>query len=89
MCDEDVFITVSIVVRDGDTHAGLRFTISAVSTAGKQGMVVKSGVALIDPELIGGLVVGDVDVEPAVTVEISGHDAESVAETQPRFPLRG
>ena len=40
----------------------------------------KRAVALIQPQMIRRAVVGDEDVDPAVAVEIAGHDAETVAD---------
>ena len=44
--------------------------------AGQQRRVLERAVVLVDPQLIRLAVVGDVDVDPAVAVEVGGRDAE-------------
>ena len=44
--------------------------------AGQQRRVLERAVVLVDPQLVGLAVVGDVDVDPAVAVEVGGRDAE-------------
>ena len=46
------------------------------ATAGEEGGVLEASVAVVDPQQVVGHVVGDVDVEVAVVVEVLGNHAE-------------
>ncbi len=74
---EQVFVAVAVEVGGVDPHAGLRLAVRVERAPGEQRRVRERAVAAIDPELVGQAVVGDVEVEPAVAVEVPAHDAES------------
>ena len=71
-------LPVAVVVADGDAHAGLGFGVGGEGDAGLDGDVLEGAVVLVLVEGGGGGVVGDVDVGPAVVVEVGGADAEAV-----------
>src|SRR5260370_31705532 len=75
---DEIEVGVEIVVGGGDAHAGLRFAVGAESAARIHGNVNEGAVFLILIERAGGGIVGDVNVRPAVVVEIGGEHAEAV-----------
>ncbi len=75
---DDVEQAVAVEVADGDAHAGLRLAVGRVGDAGFDGQVFEGAVLLVLIEGGGGGVVGDVDVGPAVVVEIGDDDGEAV-----------
>ena len=75
---DDVEEAVAIEVSDGDAHAGLGLAIGRVGDAGFDGHILECAVLLVLVEGGGGGVVGDVDVGPAVVVEVGDADAESI-----------
>ena len=75
---DDVEEAVAVVVADGDAHAGLRLAVGRVGDAGFDGHIFERAVLLILVEGGGGGVVGDVDVGPAVVVEVGDADAERI-----------
>src|SRR5437660_1165721 len=75
---DDVEIAVEIVIGGGDAHAGLGLTVGAEGAASFHGNVDKFSIVLVLVKGAGGGVIGDVNVGPAVVVEIGGEDAEAV-----------
>ena len=75
---DDVEQAVAVEVTDGDAHAGLGFAIGRVGDAAFDGFVLEGAVALVAIEGGGGGVVGDIDVGPAVVVEIGDGYREAV-----------
>src|SRR5205823_5926208 len=73
---------VSIVVEIGgiDAHARFRFAQLVYRRTRQQRGFLERAVALIDPQQILDAVVGDVNVDPAVAVEVGGRYAERWAE---------
>ena len=67
---DDVEETVAVEVADGDAHACLGFAVGGVGDAGLDGDIFERAVFLVLIERCGGRVVGDVDVGPAIIVEV-------------------
>src|SRR5262249_5903964 len=76
---DDVEIAVEIVVRGGDAHASLRLAVGAERTARFHGYVGELAVLSVLIKSAGGGIVGDVDVRPAVIVEISREYTETIS----------
>src|SRR5262249_52767106 len=75
---DDIEISVEIVVSGGDAHSSLRFAIGAESAAGFHGDVGEfSGLGILLERARGGIV-GDVDVRPAIVIEVRGEDTKAV-----------
>ncbi len=85
---EDVLIAVVIDIADGESHAGFRLAVIVDGRAHFKGDVDKTALG-VEPELIGFTVVGDVDVDPAVVVEIAADDAESLTDSAGQAGGRG
>src|ERR1700730_98307 len=75
---KNVQVTIAVEIGNGRTHAGLFFPIFVEGGAGEGGYVGKGAVAIVAVENAGGAVASDVDVRPAVFVEIERGNAESV-----------
>ena len=84
--DEDVGIAVGVRIADGKSHAAFGLAVHVERDAGEQRVVYECAVALIDPKLVGHPVVRDVEVQPAVTVEVGACNTEpgSVGSRDPR-----
>src|SRR6266851_5470037 len=74
---DEIEIAVEIVIGGGDAHAGLRLAVGAESAARFDGDVGESAVFFVLIERAGRGIVGDVNVRPAVVVEIGGEHAEA------------
>src|SRR5229473_3114309 len=77
ICFDEIEIAVEIIIGGGDAHARLGLAVGAESAACFYGDVGESAVLLILIESAGGGIVGDVNVRPAVVVEIGGEHAEA------------
>jgi hypothetical protein len=71
-----VVAAVTVVVAGVDPHAGLRVAVRRQRAPGEQRHLLERAVMLVDPQLVAGPVVGDVEVGPAIAVEVVGHDAQ-------------
>src|SRR5207344_276747 len=71
-------MSVAVVVPCVDTHPGLRPAIAAQCDAGFQAFLSKGAIPIVMKQQVGGGVVPDVDVGPAVVVQISKQHAKSV-----------
>ena len=78
--DDDVEQAVAVVVAHVDPHAGLGPALVAERGAGEQRDVLEGAVALVVEEEVGLVVVGDVDVLPAVVVDVAEDHAEAGAD---------
>ena len=76
---EDVQVAVGIEVADGQAHAGLLLPVLAEGDAGLEALLGEGAVVVVAEQQAGRGVAGDVDVGPAVAVEIGGGDGEGVA----------
>ena len=74
--DEDVLVAVLVEVARVHAHARLEPPFGADRRAGEERGIHEPPVALIDPQLIRSAVVGDVDVDPSIAVEVGGGDAQ-------------
>src|ERR1043165_8744060 len=80
MSDKDILGTVAIKVSCIHTHTGLCSSIPVYSRAGQQCFVFESAVLLVNPELVGIAVICNVDVGPAIIVEVSRNHAQRMSE---------
>src|SRR6476646_10513708 len=71
---DDVEIAVHVVVGSRDAHARLRFAVGAQSASRFDGDVFEFAVPFVLIEGAGRGVVRDVNIRPAVVVEVSGQD---------------
>ena len=76
MGHEQVFVPVVVGVARIDAHAALSRAVRAQRGSGQQAGVSERPVLLVDPEQVLVSVVGHVDVDPAVPVEVGGRNAE-------------
>src|SRR5205814_3575734 len=70
--DDEIVVAVVVEITGVHAHARLRFAFGAQGGARQQGGVLERAVSLVDPELVRQTVVRDVDVDPAVAVEVCG-----------------
>jgi len=75
---DEIEIAVEIVIGGGDAHAGLGLAVGAERAAGFESDVREGAVLFVLIERAGGGIVGDVNVRPAVIVEIGSEHAEAV-----------
>ena len=78
ICLHEIEVAVEIVVGGGDSHAGLRLAVGAQGATGFERDVDELAIFLVLVEGAGGGVVGNVDVGPAVVVEIGGEHAKTI-----------
>ena len=76
---QQVDVSVSIEVFAGDAHAGDGHTAIVVRAADPRRHVLEGAVAPVAPQEARRLIVGDVQVDPAVAVEVARQDPEAVA----------
>jgi len=75
---DEIEVAVKIVIGRGDAHAGLGLAISAQRAASFERNVGENAVPLILIERACRGIVGDIDVRPAIVVEIGSEHAEAV-----------
>ena len=75
---DDIEHAVPVEVAYRDPHTGLGSAVGGVGYAGFDGDVFEGAVFLVLVEGGGGGVVGNVDVGPAVTIEVGHSDGEGV-----------
>ena len=75
----EILVAVAVEVARGDSHAAFGVAGGVEGGSGQQPFVGEGAVAAIDPQLIRGGVVGDVEIQPAVAVVVSGRHAEARA----------
>ena len=86
MGDEEIQAAVLIGIAERDAHPGLCFPGAVERQAARQGLIGEAPIALIDPELVGLHVVGDVDVNPAIPGQIEAdHPVAGQALGDPRL----
>ena len=72
-------VAVTVEVRHIDTHGCLRPTATIEADSGKERLVDERPIALIDPELIDPPVIGDIEVDATVAVELEArHERRDV-----------
>jgi len=74
---DEIEIAVKIVIGSGNAHAGLGLTVGAERTTSFDGDVRECAVLFVLIERARGGVVSDVNVRPAIVVEIGGEDTET------------
>ena len=70
---------VAVAIFGVDAHARLGLTSLVERGPGGFGGVLECTVPLVEEEKVGVHVVGDVEVDPAVAIEVGGDDPKSVA----------
>ena len=76
---EDVEPSVAVVIGDANTHAGLFMAVVVVGAAGHHGDIGECAVVIVVEENAGLRVHGDINVRPAVVVEIIGNGGDGVS----------
>src|ERR1700733_2809283 len=74
----NVEFAVAIIVADGNTHARLRLCLSRKRRASLDGDIAKRSVLLIQIKGCRRRIVSDVNIRPAVVVQIRSSDAQSI-----------
>src|SRR5262245_8657024 len=74
--DEQVFVAVLVEIAGVDAHAAFGLTVSAKRRASEQRSIRERAAVPVHPQLIRRAIIGDVNVDPAVAIEVRGHDAE-------------
>ena len=74
MGHKQVFVAVGIEVASIDAHAGLRNPPVIQRDTCQDRHVSEGAVLLVDPQLVLLTIVGDIDVDPPVGVNASGHN---------------
>src|SRR5207244_7111990 len=70
---------IAVEVRYSDTHACLQRPVKVISYAGLNSSLLEGPVVFVAIEQAGRHIAGDIDVRPAVIVEVRGRYSESVA----------
>ncbi len=78
ICFNQIEIAIQIIIRCRDPHAGLRLSIRAQSASCFDCDVLKFPVLLVLVERAGGGIVGDINIGPAIVVEICSQHSEAV-----------
>ena len=74
--DEQILVAVVVGVAGVHAHAGLGLAVGAERGARQQPEVLERAVLLVHPQQVRLAVVGDVEVDPAVAVEVGGRHAQ-------------
>ncbi len=77
--DEEVLVAVAVGVAGGDPHPRLRPAELVERHSPGESHLLQLAAAETAPELVRLAVVGDVEIEPAVAVEVAGHHAQPLA----------
>lgn len=77
ICDDDIGQLVVVDVGDGDSHAALALSGGISGDTAEYSFFFEGSVVLIDPEEVWMSIVGDENVDPAVTVPVAGGSSES------------
>jgi len=80
MSHKDVFITVAVKITRIHAHARFGLPVPIDSNPSKQSFVPERAVLLIDPQLIWVSIIGDVQIYPSVSIEISRDHSERATE---------
>ena len=76
--DENIEEPVAVVVANGDAHAGLSASRLVQSGSGEHAHFGERSIVIVVEQQIGIAVVGDVNVRPAIVIEVAEHDTETV-----------
>ena len=77
IADQDVLIAVVVHILDHDPHARLGDAAEVPIATGPDRELLELQVTSVHPEVVGHSVVGDEEVEAAVTVGVDRRDSES------------
>ena len=72
--DKDIEVAIVVVIADRSTHAPLFGSVPAIGHARAEALVHKGSVALILVQIVGGRVISDENIGPAIAVEIAKND---------------
>ena len=76
---EDVEPAIAVVVGNSDAHAGLLMTAVAVGAIGHDGDIGKCAVMVVLKQDAGLGIDGDIDIRPAIVVEVIGDGSDGIA----------
>ena len=76
---ENIEVAVGVEIADADTHAGLLLAILIQRHAALQTALGERAVVVVAEQQAGRRVARDVDIGPAVAIEIGGHGGQRVA----------
>ncbi len=74
---KDVLVTIVVHIGDIDTHGSLSLAFRIDRTTGQQGVVPEGAVPIVHEQQIGHAVVGDVEIGPAIEVEVGRSDTQA------------
>ena len=74
--DQDVDIAVPVEVLGGNAHARARHSIRGIGCPRDQSSLGEGSIPLVEPEVVGCTIVGDVEVDPPVLIEVAADDPE-------------
>ena len=74
MGHEQVVVAVRVEVARVDAHAGLWAPSMIQRDPRQQRLVPERAIVLVDPELVLHVVVGNIEVDPPIGVDVGGHD---------------
>ena len=77
---------VAVVVCYGHTHACLCLAVEIVGHTGGNAALVKRAVATVAIKQTRCLITGDIEIGPAIVIEIGDNDAESVTSAGLEIP---
>ena len=75
---EDVQVAIGVVVADGEPHASLLLPILVERDSDLQTSLGERAIAIVAEQEAGRGVAGDVNIRPAVTIEIGGDGGERI-----------
>ncbi|MDZ7638514.1 MAG: hypothetical protein U5J83_09745 [Bryobacterales bacterium] len=76
---KEVVVSVAIHIASGDAHPGARNAVLTMGSAIFQAGFDKPAILLVDPQQVGHAIVGDIEIQPTVTVEVRSGDAQAGA----------
>src|SRR5207248_3941101 len=76
---DDMQVAVEPEIADGEPHAGLLHPIFTQSHSALYALFAESSVAIIAKEQTRRRIAGDINIRPAVVIEIRGHGGQAIA----------
>ena len=76
MGNEQVLVAIVIEIAGIDAHAGFGVAIRIDRRARHKCPVEERAVLLVQPQLVVFIVVGDINVDPSIPVEVGGYDPQ-------------
>ena len=74
MSHKDVFSAITVKISGIDAHTCLSLSVSVDSSARQKRIVDKRAILLVKPELVGISIIGNINVDPTIVVEIRSDD---------------